>query len=485
LNQPAVDYSRKWYVMAAAALGIFLATIDGSIVNIALPTLVRSFGTDFATVEWVVLSYMLSLAVLLLGVGRLADMKGKKRIYTAGFIVFTAGSVLCGLSPTIHWLIGARVLQGTGGAMILGLGMAIVTEAFPPSERGKALGISGAMASIGIVTGPTLGGLLLSVLSWHWIFFVNLPVGILGTLLVIRYVPAIRPPGGQRFDFAGGLTLLATLLSLLLALSLSQGSGFTNPAVLALLGACAGSLLLFIWIERRAVQPMVDLQLFRNRLFSISLVTGLITFIAMAGTTILMPFYLQGVLGFDTRQAGLLLAVVPLVAGLTAPISGNLSDRLGVRPITMVGLAVMLGGFLAVSTLGTQTTALGYALRFIPVGLGLGIFQSPNNSAIMGAAPRGRLGIVSGMLALNRALGQTIGMALLGAIWASRAFHHAGQFSADGATEAPAMAQVTALHDVFVSMVILLAAALGMAIWAFSQSRQPEALRDAQTETTG
>jgi EmrB/QacA subfamily drug resistance transporter len=485
LNQPAVDYSRKWYVMAAAALGIFLATIDGSIVNIALPTLVRSFGTDFATVEWVVLSYMLSLAVLLLGVGRLADMKGKKRIYTAGFIVFTAGSVLCGLSPTIHWLIGARVLQGTGGAMILGLGMAIVTEAFPPSERGKALGISGAMASIGIVTGPTLGGLLLSVLSWHWIFFVNLPVGILGTLLVIRYVPAIRPPGGQRFDFAGGLTLLATLLSLLLALSLSQGSGFTNPAVLALLGACAGSLLLFIWIERRAVQPMVDLQLFRNRLFSISLVTGLITFIAMAGTTILMPFYLQGVLGFDTRQAGLLLAVVPLVAGLTAPISGNLSDRLGVRPITMVGLAVMLGGFLAVSTLGTQTTALGYALRFIPVGLGLGIFQSPNNSAIMGAAPRGRLGIVSGMLALNRALGQTIGMALLGAIWASRAFHHAGQFFADGATEAPALAQVTALHDVFVSMVILLAAALGMAIWAFSQSRQPETLRDAQTETTG
>jgi EmrB/QacA subfamily drug resistance transporter len=485
LNQPAVDYSRKWYVMAAAALGIFLATIDGSIVNIALPTLVRSFGTDFSTVEWVVLAYMLSLAVLLLGVGRLADMKGKKRIYTAGFVVFTAGSVLCGLSPTIHWLIGARVLQGAGGAMILGLGMAVVTEAFPPNERGKALGISGAMASLGIVTGPTLGGLLLSVLSWHWIFFVNLPVGILGTLLVVRFVPSIRPTGGQRFDFAGGLTLLAALLSLLLALSLSQGSGFTNPVVLALLGACAGSLLLFIWIERRADQPMVDLRLFRNRLFSISLVTALITFIAMAGTTILMPFYLQGVLGFDTRQAGLLLAVVPLVAGLTAPISGNLSDRLGVRPITMVGLAVMLGGFLAVSTLGTQTTALGYALRFIPVGLGLGIFQSPNNSAIMGAAPRGRLGIVSGMLALNRALGQTIGLALLGAVWASRAFYYAGQVFADGATTAPALAQVAALHDVFVGLVILLAAALGMAIWAFSQSRQPAALRDAQSETTG
>jgi EmrB/QacA subfamily drug resistance transporter len=485
LNQPAVDYSRKWYVMAAAALGIFLATIDGSIVNIALPTLVRAFGANFATVEWVVLAYLLSMAVLLLSVGRLADMKGKKRIYTAGFIVFTAGSVLCGLSPTIHWLIGARVLQGIGAAMILGLGMAIVTEAFPPEERGKALGISGAMASIGIVTGPTLGGLLLSVLSWHWIFFVNLPVGILGILLVLRFVPSIRPAGGQRFDYAGGLTLLAGLLSLLLALSLSQGSGFTDPVVLALLGAFAGSLLLFIWIELRAAQPMVDLQLFRNRLFSVSLVTAMITFIAMAGTTILMPFYLQGVLGLDTRQAGLLLAVTPVVAGLTAPISGNLSDRLGVRPITMVGLAVMLGGFLAVSTLGTRTTPLGYALRFIPVGLGLGIFQSPNNSAIMGAAPRGRLGIVSGMLALNRALGQTIGMALLGAVWAGRTFQHAGQVFAGGATEAPAPAQVAGLQDVFVGLVILLAAALGMAVWAFNRSRQPAALRDAQSETTG
>jgi EmrB/QacA subfamily drug resistance transporter len=485
LNQPTVDYSRKWYVMAAAALGIFLATIDGSIVNIALPTLVRTFGADFATVEWVVLAYMLSMAVLLLGVGRLADMKGKKQIYTAGFVVFTAGSVLCGLSPTIHWLIGARVLQGVGAAMILGLGMAIVTEAFPPNERGKALGISGAMASIGIVTGPTVGGLLLSVLSWHWIFFVNLPVGILGTLLVLRFVPSIRPPGGQRFDFAGGLTLLASLLSLLLALSLSQQSGFRDPIVLALLGGFAGSLLLFVWIERRAAQPMVDLQLFRKRLFSISLITALIVFIAMAGTTILMPFYLQGVLGFDTREAGLLLAVTPVVAGLTAPISGNLSDRLGVRPITMVGLAVMLGGFLAVSTLGTQTTALGYALRFIPVGLGLGIFQSPNNSAIMGAAPRGRLGIVSGMLALNRALGQTIGIAMLGAAWAGRTFYHAGQVFAGGATDAPPATQVAALHDVVIGLVILLAAALGLAIWGFAQSRQPAALRDTQAETTG
>jgi EmrB/QacA subfamily drug resistance transporter len=484
LNQPAVDYSRKWYVMAAAAMGIFLATIDGSIVNIALPTLVDSFDATFATVEWVVLAYMLSMAALLLSVGRLADMKGKKLIYTAGFVVFTAGSVLCGLSPTIHWLIGARVLQGTGAAMILALGMAIVTEAFPPAERGKALGISGAMASLGIVTGPTLGGLLLSALSWHWIFFVNLPIGILGTLMVIRFVPSTRPPGGERFDFGGGLTLLAGLLALLLGLSLSQQSGFTNPVVLGLLAASAGSVLLFVRIEGRVVHPMVDLQLFRNRLFSISLVTGLITFIAMAGTTILMPFYLQGVLGFDTRQAGLLLAVVPVIAGLTAPLAGTLSDLLGVRPMTMVGLALLLAGFLAVSTLGARTTALGYALRFIPVGLGLGIFQSPNNSAIMGAAPRERMGIVSGMLALTRTLGQTTGIALLAAVWAGRTFYYAGWIYPGGATTAPAASQVAGLHDVLLGLVLLLVVALGLAVWGFAQSRQPASLADAQAESS-
>jgi EmrB/QacA subfamily drug resistance transporter len=470
--------------MAAVAMGIFLATIDGSIVNIALPTLVRAFGTDFATVEWVVLAYLLTMATLLLGVGRLADMKGKKRIYTAGFIVFTAGSVLCGLSPTIYWLVGARVLQGVGAAMILALGMAIVTEAFPPNERGKALGISGAMVSVGIVTGPTLGGLMLSVLSWHWIFFVNLPVGILGTLMVIRFVPSIRPSGGQRFDFGGALTLLASLLSLLLALSLSQQSGFADPVVLALFAGWVGTLLLFVWIERRADQPMVDLRLFRNRLFSISLVTALITFIAIAGTTILMPFYLQGVLGLNTRQAGLLLAVVPIALGLSSPIAGTLSDRLGVRPITMVGLAIMLGGFLAVSTLGVRTSALGYALRFIPVGLGIGIFQSPNNSAIMGSAPRERLGIVSGMLAVTRSLGQTTGIALLGAAWASLTFHHAGRVFSGGATEAPSAIQVAGLHDVFVGIVILLVAALGMAIWAFVQERQTASRKIAYAERT-
>ena len=206
--------------MAAVAMGVFLATIDGSIVNVALPTLVGDLNTDFATVQWVVLAYLLTMSTLLLSVGRLADIRGKRSIYVAGFVVFTIGSLLCGLSPSVHILIAMRVVQGVGAAMILALGPALVTEAFPSQERGKALGMIGSVVSIGIVTGPVLGGLILGRFSWHWIFFVNLPIGILGTWMVWRFVPVMPPTGGRRFDFWGAIMLLAQLVDASLGLDL-------------------------------------------------------------------------------------------------------------------------------------------------------------------------------------------------------------------------------------------------------------------------
>ena len=285
----AVDYSRKWYVMAAVGMGIILATIDGSIVNVALPTLVRAFDTGFAAVQWVVLAYLLTVTTLMLSVGRLGDMIGKKPLYVAGFVIFTLGSVLCGLSPTIGWLIGFRILQAIGAALLMALGMAIVTEAFPPSERGKALGISGSMVSIGIVLGPVLGGLIFGALSWHWIFYVNLPVGIVGTWMVLHFVPARRPPGGQRFDWVGAMLLFGSLMALLLAMSLGQEGGFGQPAVLLLATAWLVLLIFFLLVEWKSPQPMIDLGLFRNRLFNVNLLTGFATFISMSGTIILIP----------------------------------------------------------------------------------------------------------------------------------------------------------------------------------------------------
>ena len=467
----AVDYSRKWHVMVAVAMGIFLATIDGSIVNLALPTLVRELGADFATVQWVVLAYLLTLATLMLSIGRLADMKGKKTIYTAGFIIFTLGSVLCGLAPTIYWLIAFRIVQAVGAAMVVALGAAILTEAFPPSERGKALGLFGTIVSIGIVVGPTLGGILIDAFSWHAIFFVNLPVGIVGTALSLRFVPATRPRGGQRFDLLGAIALCTSLLCLSLALTIGQELGFGDRRILALFGGFAVLLVLFVVTELRTPQPMIDLHLFRNRQLSVNLITGFVTFVGVSGSFILMPFYLENVRGFDTRQVGLLLVAVPVGLGIASPISGALSDRLGTRLIAVIGLAILLAGYYGLSTLDGSTDVPGFLLRFAPIGIGMGIFQSPNNSAIMGSAPRERLGIVSGLLSITRTIGQTTGIAVLGAMWASRVFAYAGGAVPGGATAAPALWQVSALRDTYLGIFGLIACGLALSLWAMVKER--------------
>ncbi len=467
---PGVDYSRKWWVMLAVAMGIFLGTIDGSIVNVALPTLVDEFDTSFAAVQWVVLGYLLALATLTLPIGRLGDMVGKKRIYTLGFGVFTVFSVLAGLAPSIEWLIGARVFQAVGAAMLFSLGLAIVTEAFPPDERGRALGITGSIVSIGIVIGPSVGGLLIDSLSWRWIFFVNLPVGIIGTLTAMRYVPNVPPPGNQRFDFRGGATFFVALLSFMLALTVGQERGFADGAVLGLFALSAVALVAFIAVERHADQPMLDLTLFRNRLLSVNLVTGWITFIGIAGLLILLPFYLQDVLGYEPREIGLLLAAAPITLGITAPISGIMSDRVGPRPVTVAGLAILVFGYLFATTLDVDTTALHYIVVMIPIGIGMGVFQSPNNSAVMGSVPQQRLGVTSGMLAITRITGQITGIALLGAIWAARVAAITG--STGDASDAPAAAQTSALQDTILVVAIAMAGALALAAWGLRLERR-------------
>ncbi len=471
MDEQPIDYSRKWYVLAAVSMGTFLSTIDGSIVNVALPTLVQDLHTNLALVEWVVLAYLLMLSTLTLSMGRLGDMIGKKPVYIAGFVVFTLGSGLCGLAPTVTWLIGFRVLQAIGGAMILALGMAIVTESFPPSERGKAIGIGGTMVSIGIVVGPTLGGLILGSLSWHWIFFVNLPVGIAGTLMALRFVPAFRPKGRQQFDFPGAAALFASLLALLLALTLGQYTGFADARVLLLFAGATLLLVGFILLERRGAQPMLDLTLFRDQLFSINLVSGLTTFISMGGTTLLIPFFLQDVLNYAPQEVGLVMATVPLMTGLVAPVAGALSDRFGTRAIAAVGLASMVGGYYALSTITPHLSTFGYILRYLPVGLGMGIFQSPNNSAIMGAVPRERLGVGSGLLSVTRTVGQVAGIAILSALWAQRVLARAGGGTADAATAAPAALQVAGLCDTFLVVMGLLASGLALSLWAVVRER--------------
>jgi EmrB/QacA subfamily drug resistance transporter len=446
-----------------------------------MPTLENQLDTRFAVVQWVVLAYLLTVTTLLAGIGRLADIVGKKSIYVIGFVVFTAGSVLCALAPTVGWLIGFRVLQAVGAAMTMALGPAIVTEAFPTSERGRALGIIGLAVSAGIIVGPTLGGVLLRYLSWHWIFLVNLPLGIIGTLVALRFVPATLPRGGQRFDYPGAALLFLSLISLLLALTFGQQFGFGSPPIMLLLAGWLLFLVLFIAVEWRVSQPIIDPRLFRNTTFSISLFNGYISFVLIASVLFLMPFYLENVLGFQSLIVGQLLAILPLTLGLTAPLSGWLSDKLGTTIMTVIGLAVLLIGYSRFGLLDVDTSKLGFVLILLPIGIGMGVFQSPNNSAIMGSVPPHQLGVASGLLAITRTLGQTTGIATLNALWASRVFAYAPDVSPDQMTNAPASAQVAALHDTFLVVVLLIGLALLLSVAGWLRRRW-RPLRQAPAE---
>lgn len=460
-----IDYSRKWYVLVAVGVGILLGTIDASIVYIALPTLVREFNTSFGTVQWVALAYMLTLSTLTLTMGRLGDMVGKKQIYTVGMVVFTIGSLLCGISSSIYWLIGFRVFQAIGAAMTSALGTAVIIEAFPPRERGKAIGAAGAFVSFGIIAGPAIGGVLINFISWRWVFFVNIPIGIVGVIMALRFVPNLKNAKGQRFDYFGACAIFVSQLAFLLALTNGQRLGFGSPFIIGLFVVCLVFFILFFLVESTFGHPLVDLGLFKNRLFGINLLNGFISYVSIGGVVVLMPFYLENVLSYNPLQVGLILAVLPVSGGIVSPISGILSDRFGTRPIAVLGLLIIVGGYISLTTLDAETTTIEYILKFIPLGIGLGIFQSPNNSAIMGAAPGHRLGLVSSLLPVTRTLGNSSGIAAIGAFWVSRMAFHSGSQISKNLAQVPGAAQVNALQDTFWSVALLTVVSVIFAIW--------------------
>lgn len=470
-SPPPQSTSAKWWVMLGVGLGVLMFTLDTSIVNIALPTLVEVFQTTFATIQWVVLSYLLVVTALVLGAARLGDMIGKKRLYLGGLIVFTISSLLCGLSPGVGWLIGFRALQGMGAVMISALGAALVTEAFPGSERGRALGIIGAVVSLGIALGPTVGGLLIGLSDWRTIFLVNVPIGIFASFVVARSVPSSHYQATrQKFDWFGLVVMTIALTAFALGMTHGQDAGFINPITLGLLAIAIVGLVIFLWQESRITSPLVDLSLFHNSQFSLSLLTGVLVFIVIAGTIFIIPFFLELVLDYPTLHVGLLLAVSPVLGGIVAPFSGNLSDRFGTRIISLIGLGLMVIGCLSISTFNAQMTDLDYIVRVAPFGIGLGMFQSPNNSAILGSVPPERLGIASGLLSLTRTLGQTTGVPLLGAIFAGIVLM---QSSTTNVTNAPPDALVFGVQITFkIAAAVLAIAAFIMFILWRSQPRK-------------
>lgn len=447
--------------MTGVGMGVLMGTLDAGIVNISLPTLVTTFGTDFATIQWVVLSYLLIITSLMLSVARAGDIIGKKKVYMTGLVLFTVGSLLCGLAPTVGWLIGFRALQGTGAVMLTALGTAIITEVFPVSERGRALGIMGSIVSIGIAAGPMLGGVLIGLVGWQAVFLVNVPIGIAAFFIVLRVVPALEPRNpNQRFDIPGALLIFFVLSVYALGMTLGQNRGFGDSRIIGMLIIAGVGLGIFVLVELRVKQPMLDLSMFRNILFSLNLIMGFFTFV-MIGGFFIFPFFLELVQGYSTEQVGLLMAVFPVLMGVSAPFSGALSDRFGSRLISMIGLGVIVFGCFTISVLSEDTSALGFVLLLAPLGLGFGIFQSPNNSAIMGSAPLEKLGVASGLLALTRTLGQTTGLPLMGSLFTGQVLSTGLIELGTDITLAPAPALVQGVNGTFrIAAVFMLVATI-------------------------
>ena len=463
------QYGRsRWLVLAGVGLGTLMGTLGSSIVNITLPTLQQTFTTNLATVEWVILSYTLVITALTLGAARLGDMRNKKNLYLGGLFLFTLGSFLCAISPHIYALVGFRVVQGLGAAFTTALGFAIVTQVFPAEERGRALGMLGTTVSVGIASGPPLGGLIIGALGWHWVFMVNVPIGLISLLFVYRFVPNLHAShSNQSFDLFGAAVLFAALSLYALGMMIGQDHGFNQLAAQACLGAGLLGLLVFILIERRTPQPMIDLSLFRDLLFDLNLLMGFLVSSVLAGLFIL-PYYLQIVKGYPTLLVGILMMVDPIGLGIVAPLAGILSDRFGPRLISICGLSVVTVGCLTLGALQLDTSGVGFVLHMVPIGLGMGLFMSPNNSAVMGAVPKERLGITSGLLSMTRLLGNTTGLPLMGAIFSSLVLAKAGLPSGTDLLTAPPASLVTGTQGAFHTAAVGVGAAVLVAIAAFS-----------------
>lgn len=476
--KPAQDPGRtpsdRW-ALASLSLAILLSSLGTSIANVALPTLAQAFDATFQQVQWIVLAYLLAITTLIVSVGRLGDIVGRRRLLLAGLLLFTLASALCGIAPTLWLLIAARAAQGLGAAVMMALAMALVGETVPKAKTGRAMGLLGTMSAVGTALGPTLGGVLISALGWQAIFLVNVPLGVVALLLTYCHLPAsVARPKADRpgFDSVGTLLLATTLAAYALAMTIGRGSfGTLNAALLlaAVLGAA-----LFVLVEARAASPLIRLAMFRDPVLSAGLITSVLVLTVAMATLVVGPFYLSRALGLSPAVVGLVMSSGPIFSALTGVPAGRIVDRLGAPFMSVAGLVAMAAGSFAFAMLPATFGIAGYVAALAILAPGYQLFQAANNTAVMMDVQPDQRGVISGLLNLSRNLGGITGASVMGAVFAC------ASGTVEIAEAAPA-AVTSGMRVTFVVAGVLIALALGIAVGGRALAARPTLPADASS----
>ncbi|WP_457588149.1 MFS transporter [Ensifer canadensis] len=461
-TEPAAECSEltrsvRWS-LAGLSLTMLLSALGTSIANVGLPTLARVFEAPFQDVQWVVLAYLLAITALIVGVGRLGDIVGRRRLLLGGIAVFTLASGLSGLAPTLWLLVAARAAQGLGAAVMMALTMAFVAETVPKARTGSAMGLLGTMSAIGTALGPPLGGALIAGFGWSALFLVNVPLGILTYVLAHRHLPADRKAATRadaRFDVFGTLVLASTLVAYALAMTI--GRGHFGPLNVVLLLAAALGVGAFAMVETKVASPLIRLTTFRDPALSANLITNGLVSTVMMTTLVVGPFYLTRALGLDAAVIGLVMSVGPVVAAISGVPAGRFVDRFGARPVILAGLTAIATGAVGLSTLPATLGIPGYLAPIVIVTAGYALFQAANNTAVMADVPPDRRGVISGMLNLSRNLGLVTGASVMGAVFSLAS-------AASDISTAPPEAAATAMRVTFAVAAGLILLAIVIAV---------------------
>lgn len=420
------EYKNSWIILAIVVMSPFMACLDSSIINVALPVMAKELNTSMAGIQQVVTSYLIVISATILIFGRLGDIKGKINIFKYGFIIFVLGSLLCGISTTLNFLIFSRVVQAIGAAMTMSTSQGIVTHAFPINKRGKAMGIYGTFVALGTLLGPPLGGLIISLASWEYIFLINVPIGIVSFIAAIKYLPKDEATSKQSLDNKGAILFLVCVVTLFWAMLKGQQIGYGDIKIIISFIVSVVCFVIFIMLELKIENPMLDLSIFKNRVFSVNIFCAFVVFIGISCINIIQPFYLQDVLKLSPGKTGIIMMAYPIVLTIVSPLSGHLSDKIGSKKLTLVGLIVTSMGLFAMMLLSEKSTFLMIILVTSLVALGSGMFQSPNNTLVMSSVEKNKLGIAGGINALVRNLAFIFGVSISTTILYNRMSHKIG-----------------------------------------------------------